>query len=145
MLLALLSAAAAVTSPAPSAGLVTPTGIAGLVAPTAASCYRRIEYPDGLSVLVSDKSTQLRDMIGVRSVLPAAHLEQILAHVRSPDTAWTTDRHSSYPTTDIETATVPWLDELLQPHLRDSLLPMIATLFQVGESQLILRDTCARP
>ncbi len=105
------------------------------------TCFRQIAYPNGLTVHVSDGSTELRDMIGVRSVLPPEDVKAILSHVQQPDFAWTTNRHVHHPTTDVETSAVPWLDSMLQPHLRDMLLPMIADLFQVTASHLVLRDT----
>jgi hypothetical protein len=116
----------------------TPTGNAAAVG---ARCFRKIAHPNGLSVCVSDGSRELRDMIGVRSCLAAGELESILAAVRRDDFPWTVARHKNFPTTDVETAQVPWIDMLLQPHLRGTLLPMIADVFQVKRSQLVLRDT----
>ena len=111
------------------------------LAMAADACFRRIAYPDGLSVLVSESSTELSHMIGVRAVMPRVELEQILAHVSAPEFAWTTGRHTSYPTVDVETASIPWLDELLQPHLRDTLLPTLAEVFRVDAAHLLLRDS----
>jgi len=121
------------------------TASRGQIVPAVASAaksstYRKIAYPNGLSVCVSDGSAELRDMIGVRACLSPAEIESILATVRQDDFPWTIARHTNYPTTDVETAAVPWIDALLQPHLRHTLLPTIADVFQVGAVQLILRD-----
>ena len=119
---------------------------AALNAATAAStasstCFRKIAYPNGLSICISDGSTALRDMIGVRACLSPEEVDLILSEVRRADFPWTVARHKNYPTTDIETAAIPWIDELLQPHLCHTLLPTMAEVFQVDAAQLILRDT----
>ena len=99
--------------------------------------FRRLTYPDRLSVLVSDKSSDLKHLIGIRQVLSPAEVDRILAHVRQmQDAEWSLARHVLHPTTDVETASIPWLDEMLQRHLRSTLLPTIAQLFQVQETQL---------
>ena len=90
---------------------------------------------------MSDGSTELSQMIGVRSCFTPAEVESILSTVRRDDFPWTVARHKNYPTTDVETAAVPWVDMLLQPRLRDTLLPTIAETFQVDASQLLLRDS----
>ena len=63
------------------------------------SSFRRTAHPDGLSVLVSDGGAQMRDNVGVRSVLAAAEVEYVLSIVRRPDFPWTIARHKSFPTT----------------------------------------------
>ena len=106
----------------------------------APSSFQRTAYPNGLSVLVSDGSTQMRDHVGVRPVFSPAEVEYVLSIVRHPEFPWTVARHKSFPTTDVEVAAVPAIEALLQPHLSDELMPTIAETFQIDASQLVLRD-----
>ena len=107
----------------------------------AAGGFRRLSgYPHGLSLLMSEGSSELKHAVGVGPLLAPAERERIVAHLSRPSFAWTSDRHALHATTDVQTAALPWLDVLLQPHLRETLLPRIAGLFQVEPAQLLLRD-----
>lgn len=135
--------------------VATSTSLGGVVAPNpfpaargcrvepggAGSTFRKITYPNSLSVFVSDGSSDIRDMVGVRPLLAPTEISDILDCVRQPNFPWTTARHTKFPTTDIETASIGWIDALLQPHLSNQLFPTIAELFQVSTSQLYLRDS----
>ena len=132
LLLAIAEAAALSVASAPA--------LSDTVASSWSSSFRQIARPNGLSVLVSNGSQQMRDHVGVRSVLSAAEVEYVLSIVRRPDFPWTVARHKNFPTTDVEVAAVPAIETLLQPHLRDELMPTIAETFQIDASQLILRD-----
>ena len=98
--------------------VATSTSLGGVVAPSpfpaargcrvepggAGSTFRKITYPNSLSVFVSDGSSDIRDMVGVRPLLAPTEISDILDCVRQPNFPWTTARHTKFPTTDIETA-----------------------------------------
>ena len=124
---------------APTARLQAPAAAVQAASPTPAT-FQRVAFDEHMDMLVSSGANENRDMLGVISVLPDDLRRRILDQVASPSFAWTTDRHSLYPTTDIEVNSVPWLEAEMAVLLKGSLLPAIARLFDVDEAELFLRD-----
>lgn len=63
-----------------------------------------------------------------------------MEYVSAASFVWTTDRHAKHPTTDVEVYSIPWLEEEMAAVLTERLLPAFASLFDVDERCLYLRD-----
>lgn len=110
---------------------------------TATGSFQRIAHSSGIDTLVSPSCLQPRDVLGVlrrRGPLEGGLAQRVVEHVGVDDFAWTTDRHKLFPTTDCEVHSLPWLEAEMAAELRGRLLPAIATLFEVDEAALFVRD-----
>ena len=121
----------------PIAAIAPPPPVASQLTHTS---FERIEFAEGMDVLASAGCKDRRDVLGVKPMLSSELTQRILTELSRPDFAWTTARHSLYPTTDCEVHAVPWLEAEMAHVLEGSLLPAIARLFRVDEDSLFLRD-----
>ena len=103
--------------------------------------FQRVAFSKDLDVLFSPGCKEWRDRIGVLQKQKSCDLAQrVVNHISDPDFVWTTDRHALYPTTDCEVFAIPWLEAEMSDLLEQRLFPAIASLFDVDERKLFLRD-----